>query len=338
MEDNRPLVTFAIYAYNEEKYIAEAIESALAQTYRPLEIVLSDDCSRDATHEIMERFQRENTSDISIVVNRNPVNLGIGGQLNRICELSSGELIIMGGGDDRSLSERTAKIAEYWISHRDHAHSIYTSAKLIDAEGRLVGGRLAKAVGDVTLSEGINSRYHGVYGATQAFSRDVWRKFGPFHPKLKLEDNVILMRAQILGGFEYMDIDLVEYRIHADNSCRLSTEDVDMQAWVKQVTWQHRESMLAFTHFLWDLHGLAADRVAPEEFQRSVRLANYRMLNHAIAYEHYLPGTKINFLEHAKEIFGLTRNLLKTYVKSKISLIDRWNAHKGIKARLKSEY
>ena len=41
----RPLVTFALFAYNQEKYIREAVEGAFSQTYEPLEIILSDDYS-----------------------------------------------------------------------------------------------------------------------------------------------------------------------------------------------------------------------------------------------------------------------------------------------------
>ena len=49
---HKPLLTFAVGAYNQERFIREAVESAFAQTYSPLEIVLSDDCSRDRTFEI----------------------------------------------------------------------------------------------------------------------------------------------------------------------------------------------------------------------------------------------------------------------------------------------
>jgi len=48
---DRPLVTFALVAYNQEQYIREAVEGAFAQTYEPLEIILSDDCSSDRTVE-----------------------------------------------------------------------------------------------------------------------------------------------------------------------------------------------------------------------------------------------------------------------------------------------
>ena len=46
------LATLALFAYNQERFIAEAVRGALAQTYSPLEIILSDDCSTDRTAEV----------------------------------------------------------------------------------------------------------------------------------------------------------------------------------------------------------------------------------------------------------------------------------------------
>ena len=50
----RPLVTFALFAYNQEKYIREAVEGAFSQTYQRMEIILSDDCSTDSTFDILK--------------------------------------------------------------------------------------------------------------------------------------------------------------------------------------------------------------------------------------------------------------------------------------------
>lgn len=44
-----PLVSVCLIAYNQEKYVEKAIDSIFAQTYSPLEIILSDDCSTDNT-------------------------------------------------------------------------------------------------------------------------------------------------------------------------------------------------------------------------------------------------------------------------------------------------
>ena len=51
----RPLISFVVLAYNQESFIREAIEGALTQTYSPLEIVFSDDCS-DGHAQVFLRF------------------------------------------------------------------------------------------------------------------------------------------------------------------------------------------------------------------------------------------------------------------------------------------
>ena len=75
--DRHLLVTVGIKCFNQKTMIGEAIESALAQTYRPLEIVISDDGSTDGSWQVIEETVREYArSDISVTLNRNSVNLG----------------------------------------------------------------------------------------------------------------------------------------------------------------------------------------------------------------------------------------------------------------------
>src|SRR5712664_440400 len=97
---DRPLVTFAIAAFNQERFIREAVEAAFAQTYSPLEIVLSDDCSEDRTFEIICELAKAYRGPHRVVLNRNPVRRSIGGHINRIVEISQGELILSAAGDD----------------------------------------------------------------------------------------------------------------------------------------------------------------------------------------------------------------------------------------------
>jgi glycosyltransferase involved in cell wall biosynthesis len=47
-------VSFVVFAYNQERFIAEAVKGAFGQTYEPLQIVLSDDCSTDDTFRVMQ--------------------------------------------------------------------------------------------------------------------------------------------------------------------------------------------------------------------------------------------------------------------------------------------
>jgi len=76
---DRPLVTFALFAYDQERYIREALEGAFAQSYQPLEILLSDDCSTDRTFDIMREMAAAYAGPHRIRLYRNPTNLGVAG-------------------------------------------------------------------------------------------------------------------------------------------------------------------------------------------------------------------------------------------------------------------
>src|SRR3954470_2116700 len=91
---DKPLVTFAVAAFNQERFIREAVEGAFGQTYSPLEIVLSDDCSRDRTFEIIREMAEGYRGPHKVILNRNPVQKSIGGHINRIMEISQGEMIV----------------------------------------------------------------------------------------------------------------------------------------------------------------------------------------------------------------------------------------------------
>ena len=56
---NKPLISFLLLTYNQENYIQDAINGALAQTYSPLEIIISDDCSTDGTYKKIEEIENK---------------------------------------------------------------------------------------------------------------------------------------------------------------------------------------------------------------------------------------------------------------------------------------
>ena len=87
----RPLVTMLLLAYQQQETIEAALRSALAQPYSPLEIVVSDDASTDGTWALVERMVADYAGQHRLVLNRNPVNLGIGAHINRMVSLSPGE-------------------------------------------------------------------------------------------------------------------------------------------------------------------------------------------------------------------------------------------------------
>ena len=86
-------VTVGVKCFNNVRYIREALESAFRQTYRPLEIVVCDDCSTDGSWEAIGEVVEAHLGEpgLHVVVERNESNLGNLGNWERICGLATGD-------------------------------------------------------------------------------------------------------------------------------------------------------------------------------------------------------------------------------------------------------
>src|SRR3989442_13208365 len=133
---DKPLLTLAVAAFNQERFVRQAVEAAFAQTYSPLEIILSDDCSEDRTFEIICELAKAYRGPHRVVLNRNPVRRSIGGHVNRIVEISRGELILAAAGDDISLPQRAQMVYDAWEASGRQATSIHSGIIQIDEDGQ----------------------------------------------------------------------------------------------------------------------------------------------------------------------------------------------------------
>jgi glycosyltransferase involved in cell wall biosynthesis len=99
---NEPLVSVLMTAYNREKYIAEAIESVLASTFKDFELIIVDDCSQDRTVEIARRY----LTDPRVQLHINEKNLGDYPNRNRAASLAKGKYLKYLDADDLIYPER----------------------------------------------------------------------------------------------------------------------------------------------------------------------------------------------------------------------------------------
>jgi len=113
-ETPRPLVTIGIAAFNAEDTLQAAVESAHAQTWLPLEVVVVDDCSTDGTPELLERLQLQFPS---LRVVRLPRNGGVAVVRNRIVVEARGEFLAFFDDDDCSDPERVARQVERIVDY-----------------------------------------------------------------------------------------------------------------------------------------------------------------------------------------------------------------------------
>ncbi|MBI4915347.1 MAG: glycosyltransferase [Acidobacteria bacterium] len=212
-------MTFALVAYNQEHYIREAVEGALGQTYEPLEIILSDDCSTDRTFEIMRETVAGYRGPHKVVLNRNEVNLGLTEHLNRVVlGLAHGELIVAAAGDDISLPHRTRTLLDAWATHLP-CSAITSGYMRIDAEGRELGavssGQTLKITDQVELAARLKrDNLQHMFGCTLSFRRELFEFFGPLAVRY-IEDGSIVARAGLRDGLVVIREVLVKYRTHA---------------------------------------------------------------------------------------------------------------------------
>ena len=111
--NSRPAVSVVMPVYNAQRYLAEAVDSILAQTWRDFEFVIVDDGSTDRSPKLLERYA---VRDSRIKLIRRP-NTGIVGALNDGLAAASGELVARMDADDVALPERFEKQVAYLAEH-----------------------------------------------------------------------------------------------------------------------------------------------------------------------------------------------------------------------------
>lgn len=219
-EVNEPiLASFVVCAYNQERFIHEAVEGAFAQRYTPLEIILSDDCSTDSTFEIMRALTSKYQGRHAIHLNRNENNLGLAEHVNKVCRLINGSVLVGAAGDDISLPERTDRtVAEF--DNKPSVFIVKTGFSQVSSDGSLLPDfpfyELDYSLGRrERLLEIAAGRYGGVQGCCTSYRREVFDRFDPLPKECHAEDILLYFRGLLLGDLVTVPERLVKYRQHS---------------------------------------------------------------------------------------------------------------------------
>jgi glycosyltransferase involved in cell wall biosynthesis len=114
MSDKIPVLSVLMTAFNQEKYIAEAIESVLASTFRDFELIIVDDCSQDRTVEIAKQFESIDNR-IRLYLNEN--NLGDYPNRNKAASYAKGKYLKYVDADDMMYPYGLEYIVKYMDGH-----------------------------------------------------------------------------------------------------------------------------------------------------------------------------------------------------------------------------
>ncbi len=205
-----PLVSMYVTSYNQEKWVAEALKGALAQDYENLQLIFSDDCSVDGTWEIMQRIAAEYKGPHKIVLNRNPINRGTGGHVNKLIELCDSDIIIASHADDISLPNRVSSLVKVFMENPS-AMVVWSNFDIIDPDGNFLAHGKQSSRNLPTL-ENVSRGKYALTGCAMAFRKLLFKEFGLMDPRCFYEDLIISFRGILLGEIVKIEEPLVLYR------------------------------------------------------------------------------------------------------------------------------
>src|SRR3989344_2183131 len=121
-------VSVIMPVYNGEKYIADSVQSVLAQTFTDFELIIINDSSTDKTLEVLRRFK-----DARISIQTNEKNIGSGASRTNAINASTAEYIAILDADDLAFPTRFEKQVAFMDAHPDFG-MLATWVRIIDKE------------------------------------------------------------------------------------------------------------------------------------------------------------------------------------------------------------
>ena len=217
---SKPLVSMCIPAYNNEEYISDTIESILNQTYKNIELIIVDDCSKDGTLELIRSYEAK---DERVKVYANEKNLGMAGNWNKALSLTKGEYVKLICADDRLVPtcvEREVEMFERYPS----AVLVESDSRLISLDGKGKGfykryGRKPLVDGRKVLRAGFFNKDY--FGAPQAnlIKRSAYEKSGGIDSSFTyIVDYEFLAKIAVQGDIAIIHEPMNEFRVRHESN------------------------------------------------------------------------------------------------------------------------
>jgi len=206
----RPLVSTIVPVFNGERFLGEAIESALAQDYRPHEVIVIDDASIDGSSEIAAGFP-------GVKLVRLETNGGPAVARNAGIAASSGEFIALLDADDLMAPGRLSAQIGFLLEHPD-ADAVLGTQRVIVEPGA-VRPTLNPLVDPDQLPAQAEAEAISYYGGTLVARRAAYEQVGLYDETFRVGEDVDwMLRARDLGlRISTLDEVFVHRRIHGGN-------------------------------------------------------------------------------------------------------------------------
>lgn len=209
-----PTVSIGLPVFNGEKYLAQAMESLLKQTYGDFELIVSDNASEDKTAEVVSRFK-----DPRIRYYRQEHNIGSGPNFNFVLNQAQGKYFKWMAHDDLCEPDFLEQCV-HALESDPLASLCYSHAKIIDAQGQFVevhhidvntgDGEPLTRFTNLMLSRG--HRCYEIFGLIRKNLLDETDKMGSF----AVADRILLAQLALRGPFRVLEEPLFVNRRHPE--------------------------------------------------------------------------------------------------------------------------
>lgn len=205
-----PRISVILSVYNGGKYIKEAVESILNQTFKDFEFIIIDDGSTDTTASVLDSFKDPR---IIRLVNKN--NIGLVQSLNKGLHVASGEFVARMDADDMSVSDRFEKQIDFLEKHPD-VGVLGTAMQQVDAKGKILSVFQSPEKHDDILYRMLFDT--ALAHATVMMRKDVVMQAGGYDPKfIHVEDTELWSRLILKTKFANLPEALYIRRLHKNS-------------------------------------------------------------------------------------------------------------------------
>ncbi|HVV94175.1 MAG TPA: glycosyltransferase family 2 protein [Hyphomicrobiales bacterium] len=220
-----PAISVLLPVYNGERYLAEAVDSVLGQSFGDFELILIDDGSTDGSPELIARYE---AADARVRPLRLGRNLGLIGALNAALREARAPLIARMDADDISFPRRFA-VQKAYLDDKPQCLAVSGSFITIDAEGATVGKYFTPGEALEGNPWGVPPKEPYLPHPFLTVRREPVLKLGGYRMCLHSEDADLLWRLAREGELGGVDEIVGKYRVHAQNVSSASVTNGQVQ-------------------------------------------------------------------------------------------------------------
>ncbi|GAA4321025.1 hypothetical protein GCM10023115_48460 [Pontixanthobacter gangjinensis] len=238
-----PLVSIVVITYNSSDYVIETLESVKRQTYKNIELIISDDFSTDDTIATCKAWligNKDKFKRVKIIVPEK--NTGIPANCNRGLAQSRGDWIKIIAGDDLLLPNCIQKNIQYVKRHSEKI--IFSIAEFFaDSENERLGNINRKQLNTVPFFFNLNAnsqflhlliRNYPMNPPTIFFEKQTLEKLGRFNTEYVNEDFPLYLHATFSGlKLGFFPISTVKYRVHKNSISYNQNREQAISEWKK---------------------------------------------------------------------------------------------------------